>query len=60
MKVQALNPDDFEYAGFWIRVLASLIDTAIVCLILVPVFFWGSSVETMGEWWFGEFGKYMI
>ena len=38
MPAQALNPDDFEYAGFWIRVLASLIDTVIVCLILIPVF----------------------
>ena len=40
MPAQALNPDDFEYAGFWIRVLASLIDTVIVCLILIPIFFW--------------------
>jgi len=40
MPAQALNPDDFEYAGFWIRVLASLLDTVIVCLILIPIFFW--------------------
>ena len=39
MSTQALNPDDFHYAGFWIRVVASLIDTVILCVFLVPIFF---------------------
>ena len=39
MPAQALNPDEFEYAGLWLRLLASLIDTAVVCLFLVPLFF---------------------
>ena len=62
MPAQALNPDDFEYAGLWIRILASLVDTAVVCLILVPLFFWfgqaaplpygfsGGSYELPGNW----------
>ena len=40
MRPPALNPDEYEYAGFWIRVLASLIDTAVVCLVLLPLLFW--------------------
>ncbi len=35
-----LNPDDLEYAGFWIRALASLIDTVILGLILAPIIYW--------------------
>lgn len=26
-----------EFAGFWVRVLASLIDTVLLCLVLVPI-----------------------
>ena len=31
------DPDDIEYAGFWIRVWAALIDTVLVLLISVPL-----------------------
>lgn len=32
-----MNTADFEYAGFWIRVWASLIDTALLMLVVVPL-----------------------
>lgn len=38
-----MSSSNLEYAGFWIRVWASLIDTFIVCLVTWPllVFFYG-------------------
>jgi uncharacterized RDD family membrane protein YckC len=30
-------PDDVQYAGFWVRVAASLIDSALVLIVLVPL-----------------------
>jgi uncharacterized RDD family membrane protein YckC len=33
----AIDEDHFEYVGFWSRVLASLIDTVLICVILWPV-----------------------
>jgi uncharacterized RDD family membrane protein YckC len=32
-----MNEQDLEYAGFWIRVGASLIDTVLLLMIIVPV-----------------------
>jgi len=32
-----IDPNEFEYAGFWIRVWAALIDTFIVVLITTPI-----------------------
>ena len=34
------DPTAYEYAGFWIRVLAALIDTVLVLLITVPLVGW--------------------
>ena len=34
------DPNAYEYAGFWIRVLAALIDTVLVLLITVPLVGW--------------------
>jgi uncharacterized RDD family membrane protein YckC len=31
------DPSELEYAGFWIRLWASAIDTVLVCIILLPV-----------------------
>ncbi|MDZ4131228.1 MAG: RDD family protein [Hydrogenophaga sp.] len=31
-----MNSSDLEYAGFWIRVWASLIDTALIALLIYP------------------------
>lgn len=31
------TPDDFEYAGFWVRVGAALIDTALILCFTVPL-----------------------
>jgi uncharacterized RDD family membrane protein YckC len=31
------NKDDFEYAGFWIRVWASIIDTILILIITMPL-----------------------
>ena len=40
-----MNADDHEYAGFWIRVWASLIDTVLLMIVIVPlvvtVYGWG-------------------
>lgn len=33
-----IEQDNFEYAGFWLRVLASLIDTLLFGLLVLPVF----------------------
>lgn len=32
-----MNADDYEYAGFWIRVWASIIDTALLMLVIFPL-----------------------
>jgi uncharacterized RDD family membrane protein YckC len=32
-----MPPDDIEYAGFWVRVAASLIDTLLLVAITIPV-----------------------
>jgi uncharacterized RDD family membrane protein YckC len=34
-----LNPDTVEYAGFWIRVGASIIDTILLMMIIYPILF---------------------
>jgi uncharacterized RDD family membrane protein YckC len=34
-----MDNEDFEYAGFWIRTLASVIDTLLMGLIIVPIGF---------------------
>lgn len=46
-----------EYAGFWIRVGASLIDTILMLMILVPVLtaiygtdYWGGETQVQGIW----------
>ena len=40
-----MQPDDVEYAGFWIRVGAALIDSVLVLMVIVPLLFaiygWG-------------------
>lgn len=33
----SLDPNEFEYAGFWVRVWASLIDTVLIMLVITPV-----------------------
>jgi uncharacterized RDD family membrane protein YckC len=33
------NPQELEYVGFWRRVLASLIDTAIAAMIIYPILY---------------------
>jgi uncharacterized RDD family membrane protein YckC len=33
-------PDAFEYVGFWARLAASLIDTLILIVLLVPIMLW--------------------
>ena len=50
-----MDASDFEYAGFWIRVWASLIDTALVCALIFPVLtaiygraYWDSSKFIQG------------
>ena len=32
-----MNATEFEYAGFWIRVWASVIDSILVCIIIFPI-----------------------
>jgi uncharacterized RDD family membrane protein YckC len=34
------DPNAYEYAGFWIRVLAALIDTVLVLCVVVPLMGW--------------------
>jgi uncharacterized RDD family membrane protein YckC len=47
------DPNEFEYAGFWIRVWAALIDTFLVLLITTPVlgalYGWDYSYQTNGS-----------
>lgn len=33
----SIDPNEYEYAGFWIRVWASLIDTVLVLLVTTPL-----------------------
>ena len=49
--------NEMEYAGFWIRVLASLIDTLLVGVIILPIMYliygpgyWGSASIAQGFW----------
>ena len=32
-----MDATDIEYAGFWLRVWASLIDTALLCALILPL-----------------------
>jgi uncharacterized RDD family membrane protein YckC len=32
-----MDTSDLEYAGFWVRVWASVIDTALICVVLAPI-----------------------
>jgi len=34
------NSNEFEYVGFWSRVGASLLDTVIMMVIIIPLMFW--------------------
>jgi uncharacterized RDD family membrane protein YckC len=47
------DPNEFEYAGFWIRVWAALIDTFLVLLITTPVlgalYGWDYGYQTNGS-----------
>jgi len=36
--VQSNEPVNLEYAGFWIRALASIIDTVLLIIVLIPLF----------------------
>lgn len=44
------NTDDLQYAGFWVRVGASLIDTILLALVTTPllVAIYGWAAWTMG------------
>jgi uncharacterized RDD family membrane protein YckC len=44
-----MQPDDVEYAGFWIRVGAALIDSVLVLMVIVPLL-----VAIYGWSYFGE------
>jgi uncharacterized RDD family membrane protein YckC len=35
-----MNTNDFEYAGFWIRTWAALIDSALIAIITYPILTW--------------------
>lgn len=46
-----------EYAGFWIRTLASLVDTVLAVIVMLPVLtmvygfgFWSGGTEIQGVW----------
>jgi uncharacterized RDD family membrane protein YckC len=44
------NVDELEYAGFWIRVGASIIDSIIIMLITVPLLIWAIGTDAfLGE-----------
>lgn len=53
-----MSTDDIEYAGFWVRVAASLIDTLLVVGITIPLllaiygrsYFSGSAAGTFAGW----------
>jgi hypothetical protein len=38
-KMTDLNPDTVEYAGFWIRVGAAIIDSILVMMITYPILY---------------------
>ena len=49
--------DNVEYAGFWIRTLASIIDSILVLIIILPILtliygqdYWESDVFFLGFW----------
>ena len=44
-----MQPDNVEYAGFWIRVGAALIDSVLVIMVIVPLL-----VAIYGWGYFGE------
>ena len=53
--------EDLEYAGFWIRVGAALIDSVLMLLIIVPVLFMVYGEEYwLGEAYFVGFWDFMI
>lgn len=37
MNAEASGPADVEYVGFWLRVWASLVDTALLLVVIVPL-----------------------
>jgi len=43
--------DDYEYAGFWVRALASIIDSILMLVIIMPIFFlaYGDAFATGAE-----------
>ena len=45
----SIDPNEYEYAGFWIRVWASLIDTVLLMLIITPIvgalYGWNDAIE---------------
>ena len=54
-----MNEHELEYAGFWIRTLAAIIDSILVLIIIVPIVtaiygidYWGGESAAQG---FGEF-----
>jgi uncharacterized RDD family membrane protein YckC len=56
-KMTDLNPDTVEYAGFWIRVGASIIDSILLALIIYPILYsvygwvgldYGAAMQTTG------------
>lgn len=44
-----MQPTDVEYAGFWIRVGAALIDTLLLALIIVPLLVWIYGWDYFGD-----------
>jgi len=49
--------DNTEYAGFWVRVAASLIDTVLILIMIVPLLtliygsgYWTNETLSMGLW----------
>ena len=49
--------DNTEYAGFWVRVAASLIDTVLMLIVIVPLLtliygsgYWTNETLSMGLW----------
>jgi uncharacterized RDD family membrane protein YckC len=42
--------DDLEYAGFWVRVGAALIDTVLICIVLWPIL----TAVYGSDYWSGE------
>ncbi len=42
-------PDDVEYAGFWLRFGATLLDSVILLLVTLPVMYWIYGLEYWAE-----------